>query len=165
VIHFTRRRNADIQAAPRIEGFDEKPVESLRVRGVWPWTGNSHAGGCPQGGGPVRSVGSDGGLYLGPQLQQIAPPLRSGGSTDDSLRVQDLGSKEARREGHLLRPLVKLQNNRILNEPRHNETRYKILIGLYLGRHSNLLIRDGGTVTLAMLGHRANIWKLALACH
>jgi hypothetical protein len=32
--NFTRRRHADIQAAARIEGFDGKPVESLRVLGV-----------------------------------------------------------------------------------------------------------------------------------
>jgi hypothetical protein len=35
LIHFTRRRSADIQAAVQIEGFDGKPVESLRVLGVW----------------------------------------------------------------------------------------------------------------------------------
>jgi len=35
LIHFTRRRDADIQAAAQIEGFDGKPVDALRVLGVW----------------------------------------------------------------------------------------------------------------------------------
>jgi hypothetical protein len=34
LIHFTRRHNADIQAAAQIEGFDGKLVDSLRVLGV-----------------------------------------------------------------------------------------------------------------------------------
>jgi hypothetical protein len=35
LIHFTRRHNTDIQAAAEIEGFDGKPVDSLRVLGAW----------------------------------------------------------------------------------------------------------------------------------
>jgi Reverse transcriptase (RNA-dependent DNA polymerase) len=35
LIHFTRRRNADVQAVVRIEGFNGEPVNSLRVLGVW----------------------------------------------------------------------------------------------------------------------------------
>lgn len=34
LIHFTRRRNADVTAQTNIPGFDGKPVESLRVLGV-----------------------------------------------------------------------------------------------------------------------------------
>src|SRR5436305_1865960 len=35
LIHFTRRRKADVTARTNIQGFDGKPVSSLRVLGVW----------------------------------------------------------------------------------------------------------------------------------
>ena len=33
--HFTRRRNADVQAGIRIPGFEGRPVDSLQALGVW----------------------------------------------------------------------------------------------------------------------------------
>jgi hypothetical protein len=35
LIHFTRRRNVDLKAKPRIEGMTRDPETSLRVLGVW----------------------------------------------------------------------------------------------------------------------------------
>ena len=116
LIHFTRRRNADIQAVARIKGFDGEPADSLRVLGVWvdrklKWTAHVQEAarkGAAQFEAMSRVVGSTWGPSFNKSRLLYTAVVRP--TMTYGCKIWASGEKGGPPPASLLQPLVKLQN-------------------------------------------------------